>query len=248
MMGRLGVEPDLASEELKRMGFAVEDPADCTPEHAHRPHLSVLRRGERPEDILERALLVGIQIARADDDYAGVGDDTLGMEALARRIEAEETRLFGEGRRERLLLYGKAVLALQDMAQGEMEGERLDAVRALLRMFDEQVALLQAEMDRAMAKIPEPETLLWGDSRDRRLYYFRMGVTHSLRRSGHLESLGHLYRLQGVGYDVEEAYHLAAQECPLLGLADRVGIDRLLGMGPAQVQGLVQRALPGGDL
>ncbi len=240
LMNRLGVDRALAVENLERMGF----PADGLTDQGKGPHLSVVHSAEALEDALERALLVGIHVARIDDDYAGVGDDYLDIETLARRAEAAEVELFGEARRERYTFYGKAALVLQDMLQDEPEGERREALRDLLKAFDEQVEALQAEMDRAMAKMPEPETLSWGDSRDRRLYYFKMGVTNSLRRSGHLESLGHLYRRQGVNYDVEEAYHLAAQECPPLVLADEIEIDRLLCMGPSEVQGLVRGALP----
>ena len=94
-----------------------------------------------------------------------------------------------------------------------------------------------------MAKVPDPEALQWGDSRTRRVYYFKMGVTHMLRRSGLLESFGHLYRYQGVNYNVEEAYRLAARECPPLALAESLGIDRLIEMGPSEVEGLVRGML-----
>ncbi len=92
--------------------------------------------------------------------------------------------------------------------------------------------------------MPEDDRLLWGSSEERRLYYFKMGVTNSLRRSGVLESLGHLYGFQGVNYDVEEAYGLAARECPQLNSAAALGLGRLLSLEPAEVEGLVRGALP----
>ena len=74
-----------------------------------------------------------------------------------------------------------------------------------------------------------------------------MGVTNSLRRSGRLDSLGHLYRCKGVNYDVLEAYDIAAQECTQLVAADNLGIERLLQMGPIEIQSLVlQRLNEGG--
>lgn len=245
LMDRIGVDRAVGVTHLERVGFPSDGLAGSAPQG--RSRLLVVRAGEGLEDALERAMLVGIQVARIDDDYACVGDDYADLEALARRAEAAEIELFGDERRERYALYGKAALVLQDMLQDAPEGERRDAIRNLLEAFDGQIESLQAELEQAMAKVPEPETLVWGDSRDRRLYYFKMGVTNSLRRSGHLQSLGHLYRCQGVNYDVEEAYDLAAQECPPLVLAGQTGIDRLLRMGPAEVQGLVQRALPGSD-
>ena len=243
VMERLGVDRDAALRDLARTDLSPE--ADSADED-RRGHLAVHRGRRAWEPDVERALLVGIQVARFDDDFAGVGDEHADLEMLARRAEAAEIELFGGERRERYALFGKAALALQDMLQGERDAERLDAIRSLLEVLDGEIRTLQDELARSMAAIPAPETLLWGDARDRRLYYFKMGVTNSLRRSGRLESLGHLYRLNGVNYDVEEAYELAATECAPLVLADRLGIDRLLGMGPSDVQGLVSRSLPGG--
>ena len=95
-----------------------------------------------------------------------------------------------------------------------------------------------------MARIPNSDRLMWGDSRDRRHYYFKMGVTNSLRHSGCLQSLGQLYWMRGVNYDVNEAYDLAARECRVLASADLMDLDRLLTLGPGQVRSLVDRALP----
>ena len=243
VMERLGVDRDAALRDLARTDLSpqTEDTGGV-----ERGHLVVHRGRETWEQDVERALLVGIQVARVDDDYAGIGDEVVDLETLARVAEAAEIELFGGERRERYDLFGKAALVLQDMLQGERDADRLDAIRSLLAVLDGEIRELQDELARSMAAIPAPETLLWGDFRDRRLYYFKMGVTNSLRRSGRLESLGHLYRLNGVNYDVEEAYELAATECAPLALADRLGIDRLLGMGPSDVQGLVNRSLPSG--
>ena len=99
--------------------------------------------------------------------------------------------------------YGKAAIVLQDMMDEEPRGSRREVLVALLEVFDDRIERLQGEMSEAMERVPEPESLLWGDGRDRRLYYFKLGVTNSLRRSRQLESLAHLYRLKGVNYDVE---------------------------------------------
>jgi hypothetical protein len=243
VMERLGVDRGVALRDLAQADLSPEaDGAEAT----RHVSLAVHRGRAGWQQDVERALLVGIQVARTDDDYAGVGDEIADLETLAQRAEAAEIELFGGERRERYLLYGKAALVLQDMLQGERDGVRLDAIRRLLTVLDEEIRELQDELHRSMASVPPPGTLLWGDTRDRRLYYFKMGVTNSLRRSGSLESLGHLYRLSGVNYDVEEAYELAASECAPLALADRLGIERLIGMGPPDVQGLVNRSLPGG--
>ena len=114
----------------------------------------------------------------------------------------------------------------------------------MLDRLDAEVQGIQADMARVMARLPDDvETLLWGDAADRRMYYYKMGVTNSLRRSRVLDSLGHLYRFQGVDYDVVEAYDLAARECPLLGRAEALDVNRLLTMGPAEVHGLVKGAI-----
>jgi hypothetical protein len=244
MSDRLGLERSLVAAELARLGIRAEDVVPRDREEDRAPPPAVYRREGDLRDAIERALLVGIQLARMDDDYARVGDDFLDVEELVRRAEEAETELFGEERRERYVLYGKAAMVLQDMLQEETDPDRSEAIRELLGGFDERLSRLEAEMTESMAAVPEPEALQWGDSRDRRLYYFRMGVTNSLRRGGRLESLGHLYRLHGVNYDVEEAYRLAAEECSPLIQADRIELGQLLRMGPVEVRGLVERALP----
>ncbi len=242
LLGRLGID---AEQVLVRRGFTHDAGAMRTNEEKSR-NLRVFDPAENMMQIVERALLVGIKVARVDDDYAGVGDDHLDLEALARRAEAIELDLFGEGKRDRYGFYGKAALVLQDMLQDEKEASRREVLRGMLDMVDGQIDAFQAELDRSMEYIPEPDTLRWGDKRDRQLYYFKMGVTNSLRRSGQLDSLGHLYRYRGVNYDVLEAYDLAAQECPQLFAADVIGIDGLLQMGSGEVRALARQALPEG--
>ena len=244
LMERLGVPPRLAQEELERLGVAVARDSDEGEPEPARAALQVRDTAQSLQVALERALLVGIQVARLDDDYARVGDDHLDLEGLSRRTEEVENELFGDGRREMHALLGKASIALQDMLQAESEGTRAEEIRALLGVFDGRLAELQDQMAEDMARIPEPGGLLWGSSRDRRAYYFKMGVTNSLRRSGCVQTLGHLYRLRGVNYDVEEAYDMAAQECRVLEAARAMGIEALVAMGPAEVKGMLDRALP----
>lgn len=242
LMDRLGIE---AEQVLVSRGFAREAGTTRADDEKSR-NLRVFDPADNMMQVVERALLVGIQLARADDDYAGVGDDHLDLEALVRKAEAIEMDLFGDGKRDRYLFYGKAALVLQDMLQDEREAARREVLRGLLEMVDAQINAYQEELDRSMAYVPEPDTLRWGDRRDRQLYYFKMGVTNSLRRSGQLESLGHLYRYRGVNYDVLEAYDLAAQECPQLFAADVIGIDGLLRLASGEVRALARQALPEG--
>ncbi len=117
------------------------------------------------------------------------------------------------------------MIVLQDHVQSEADAELRSVIAQVLTHFDEALTSLQEEMSRTMAALSsedkdlvrgDGEGLAWGDSEDRRRYYFKMGVTNSLRRSGHLSSLGHLYRFRGVNYDVEEAFQLAGAEEPLL--------------------------------
>ncbi len=242
LLDRLGIE---AEQVLVNRGFARAGGAIRTEDEKTR-NLKLFDPAEDMIQVVERALLVGIQLARADDDYAGVGDDHLDLEALVRKAEAIEMDLFGDGKRDRYVFYGKAALALQDMLQDEKEAARREVLRGLLEMVDAEINAFQEELDRSMAHVPEPDTLRWGDRRDRQLYYFKMGVTNSLRRSGQLDSLGHLYRYRGVNYDVLEAYDLAAQECPQLFAADVIGIDGLLRLASGEVRALARQALPEG--
>lgn len=242
MLTRMGLDGGLAREAMREMGFevAVED----TP--VAQPDFGLVRRRVDVAQSLVDAMLVGIQAARLDDDYAQVGDDYLDEAALFRRVEQAEATLFGDDRRRRLAVLGKAVLVLQDMLQHESDEGRRASVADLLSVFDAHLSALQKEMAEAMAQAPDGDGLAWGDSRDRRFYYFKMGVTNTLRRTGAVKSLGHLYKVQGVNYNVEEAFQLAAQECPPLALADRAGIDHVIRLEPADVQSWVQRALSDG--
>ncbi|MCZ6636052.1 MAG: hypothetical protein O7G87_21865 [bacterium] len=243
MMDRLGVDREIALEELGQMGFPIEELRRVAKPEPD-PRLSVVRRdSELLQEAVERALLVGIQIARVDDDYACVGDELFDPETVARQADEAEVALFGEKWRERHRLYGKAALVLQDMLQESRDEAHRSVLVQLLRVFDKKLDRLQEKLAQSMANVPDSETLMWGDGRIRRSYYFKMGVTHSLRRSGLLESFGHLYRYQGVNYNVEEAYRLAAHECVPLAVAENLGIDRLIQMGPSEVGGLVRGML-----
>jgi hypothetical protein len=226
---------------MTRLGLAVPEGAASEAAEDRPFGLLVNSRRDLLNEALERALLVGIQIAREGDDYAKVGDDP---ETLAQRAEAAEEMLFGSGRREAYALLSKVTLVLQDMQQDAAGAERATLIRDLLAVFGDRLETLQEELAAAMAKLPDSGALKWGDSRDRRQYYFKMGVTNALRRSGSLESLGRLYWLRGVNYDVAEAYDMAAQECPVLSAAHLMDIDRLLALGPAEVRAMVDRALP----
>jgi len=244
LFDRLGLTQTQVDSQLDRLGLQRPDRVDVRKAEDQPFELRVSRRQDAVNDAVERGLLVGIHIAREEDDYARVGDDYADSEVLAQRVDAAEEVLFGSGRREALALLGKVSLALQDMLAKSAQGERADIVRHLLGLFDDQLKALQDEMATAMARVPDPNALRWGDSRDRRQYYFKMGVTNSLRRSGCLESLGRLYWLRGVNYDVTEAFNMAAEECPALAAAHLMDIDRLLALGPAEVRALVERALP----
>ena len=239
----MGISEGEAAQVLRDRGFPIPEGPVGRAEVPSGLSVVSLREDEQRE-ALERAFVVGISLARWDDDYAGVSDEAIDLERLAREAEHTEVRLFGEGRRESLAFYARASLVLQDMAQAERDEERRRTIGAALGSFDDALRDAQQAMADAMARVPDDDVLLWGDSEERRLYYFRMGVTNSLRRSGVLDSLGHLYRFQGVDYDVEEAYGLAARECPQLNSAAALGLKRLLAMGPIEVEGLVRGVLP----
>jgi hypothetical protein len=241
LLTRLGFGEDEARDLLECSGFSTDGIEFSTGTDVGG--LSVHSGNEENRFALERALLVGIQMASADDDYAGVGDGFVNLEALESKAEAIELRLFSETDRSQYVLCQKAALVLQDMLQAEPEGARSKTIKALLQEFDIRIVSYQDRLSRNMEELHGQDALLWGDSSDRRMYYFKMGVTNSLRRSGKLKSLGHLYRYKGVNYDVLEAYGLAAQECKELAAADNLGIERLLQMKPADVQGLVQQRL-----
>ena len=260
LMDRLGADPRSALRELRKRGYSGGSPDlefGNDFESARSPGVRVVSAREDLGSVVERALLVGIQVARIDDDYAGVSDDRrrgapgsppggipMDMIELERRAEKAEMQLFGEGRRQRAALYTKAVIVLQDMRQASgKDRDRSHFIQGLLEGFDRHLERTQEEIDKAMALLPDSGELLWGDGGDRRLYYFKLGVTNALRRSGYLNSLSSLYRLQGVNFDVEEAYDLASEEANPLVLADAIGIERLVAMGPAEVHNLVHRSL-----
>ena len=239
----VGMEESTAVGTVERLGYDVR--VD-TPEDPPPRGLTVFSmKDEHARAALERALLVGVQLARMDDDYAGVSDDTLAFASLRQRAEEVETELFDDRRRALLDFYSRAVLVLQDRIQSEPDADRRSTAAIVLGRFDAELISLQEEMSRAMAELPEdPEAIFWGDSEDRRRYYFKMGVTNSLRRSGHLSSLGSLYRFRGVNYDVDEAYQLAGEEEPLLLRAASLDFSTLISLGPPDVRRLTnERAL-----
>ena len=240
LLTRMGMPEEQALTILWNSGFTAS--GAVASKGCSSAGLSVQRGREETGFALERALLVGIQVARADDDYAGVADD-LDLAALEQKAEEAEEFLFGGVDREQYVLCQKTALALQDMLHDEGDAVRSEIIKSLLRIFDEKIVSYQKHLSSAMSDVSHQDILLWGDSRDRRTYYFKMGVTNSLRRSGRLVSLGHLYRHKVVNYDVLEAYELAAQECTQLIAADNMGIEKLLQMGPVEIEGLVQQRL-----
>lgn len=238
MMG-VGMEAADAEDAVRSLGYPVT--RDTQGEAQPASHgLSVFSAKETlAREAVERALLVGIQLARMDDDYAGVSDEAIAFETLRQRADDVETALFDDDRRSLMDFYSRAVLVLQDRMQGEHDASRRQTIAGILSRFDEALELLQAEMADAMADLPEdPDRLAWGDSEDRRRYYFKMGVTNSLRRSGQTDSLGLIYRFRGVNYDVEEAFQLAGEEEPLLLRAAGMDLSTLVALNPSDIQRL----------
>ena len=231
----VGMDPADSEATLRGLGHNVVRQQD---EPATGTGLTVVSlKGERARAALERALLVGVQLARIDDDYAHVSDDAVAFDALRKRADDVETSLFDDRTRARLDFFSRAVLVLQDRVQSERDAELRSVTAQVLARFDDELTSLQEETSRAMAALPEdPDGLVWGDSEDRRRYYFKMGVTNSLRRSGHMSSLGHLYRFRGVNYDVEEAFQLAGEEEPLLLRAANLEFSALVSLRPPDVR------------
>lgn len=233
----VGMGSDEAAAAVKAFGYAPPEPRQDVEAAAGLTVFSLKEEAARAA--VERALLVGVQLARMDDDYAGVSDETVAFEALRQRADEAEALLFDDRRRARLSFYARAVMVLQDRMQAEADPEHRAAIAEVLAKFDCILTGLQEEMAAAMADLPtDDETLAWGDSEDRRRYYFKMGVTNSLRRSGVLSSLGHLYRFRGVNYDVEEAFQLAGEEAPILLQAARLDFDTLVSLRPSDVRRL----------
>ena len=236
----LGMGRSEALDAVKAMGYTVSDVKAPEEPKAQKRGLTVLSMGdEHARAALERALLVGIQLARMDDDYAGVSDEADSFEALREKADEVEASLFGDRRRAMLDFYSRAVIVLQDRVQSEPDASKRETAGQVLSRFDDELRKLQNEMAEAMADLPtDGESVQWGDSEDRRRYYFKMGVTNSLRRSGHLKSLGSLYRFRGVNYDVEEAYQIAGEEEPLLIRAANLEFSKLIALAPADVRRL----------
>ncbi len=231
----VGMDAFEAESIVRGLGYSVT--SHHTSELDERKLTVYSLKDEYARASLERALLVGIELARIDDDYAGVSDDALAFESLCERADEVETALFDDRRRALLDFYNRAALVLQDRVQTETDDSIRGVMGGVLARLDEAVEGLQEEMRERMAALPaDLEMLAWGDSTDRRRYYFKMGVTNSLRRSGHMSSLGHLYRFRGVNYDVEEAFQLAGQEEPLLLRAAQLEFISLISLGPSEVK------------
>jgi hypothetical protein len=235
LLTEIGMDAPDAELTIRDLGYSVS--ADATGQSSVESRLSVVSlRDEVSRAVLERALLVGVQLARMDDDYAGVSDDAAAFASLRQRADDAETQLFDDHRRRRMEFYSRAVLVLQDRIQAERDSAVREVVAEILTHCDEELVALQNEMNQTMAALPDEDSLYWGDSEDRRLYYFKMGVTNSLRRSGHLDSLGHLYRFRGVNYDVEEAFQIAGEDEPLLLRAAQLDFSTLVSLRPADVR------------
>ena len=241
----VGMEEDVAAGAIRGLGYDFADDRTDDDSGADGQLTVFSMKRENTRAALERAILVGVQLARMNDDYAGVSDDAQAFASLRQRAEDVETTLFDDRRRALLDFYSRTVLVLQDRIQTESDETRRDAMRVVLERFDAELVSLQAEMSRAMADLPaDSEAVIWGDSEDRRRYYFKMGVTNSLRRSGHLRSLASLYRFRGVNYDVEEAYQLAGEEEPLLLKAANLEFSTLVSLGPPDVRRLTSERVP----
>lgn len=243
---RMGLSRADSEAAVRQAGFKVMVSATES-KPAFEPEVVAYRTVEL-QAAIERGLLVGIELARSDDDFAEVLEDALDPASLSGRADKIERTLFDEETRSRHAFYSRAAIVLQDMAQEAVSDDRRKVVGAVLAEFDSALASVQSALSNRMADVGDPNALQWGDAADRRLYYFKMGVTNSLRRWGRLDSLGHLYRYQGVNYDVVEAYDLAEQEVPALRLAEAIGIDRVLTMGPNDVRALVARGLAAPEL
>jgi hypothetical protein len=235
----VGMDASDATVIVEDLGFGhLDSPRDGD---SASEGLSVISMKEEPaRAALERAVLVGVQLARMDDDHAHVSDDAEAFQSLMQRADETETLLFDDKRRRRLDFYSKAVLVLQDRMRVERDQAKKSAALRLLNCFDDELIALQEEMNRSMSALPDSEQLLWGESTDRRMYYFKLGVTNSLRRSGHLSSLGHLYRYRGVNFDVEEAFQMAGEDEPLLLRAAGMEFSALVSLRPADVRRLTR--------
>ena len=103
---RSEVNADVLIEMLKRMGLDGRDAiaaAGFSMPPDTDPVWPVVQSTDELQGVLAEAIMVGVQVARVDDDYAGVGDGALSDEA---RVNQAEIVLFGDDRRERHTLYG----------------------------------------------------------------------------------------------------------------------------------------------
>ena len=235
LLTKMGMDGPDAELTIRGLGYSVS--ANTTGQSSLQGGLSVVSlENEVCRAALERALLVGVQLARMDDDYACVSDDVAAFASLRQRADDAETQLFDDHRRRKMEFYSRAVLVLQDRIQTERDPAVSEVVADILTHCDEKLVALQDEMNQTMAALPDQDSLYWGESEDRHRYYFKMGVTNSLRRSGHLDSFGHLYRFRGVNYDVEEAFQIAGKDEPLLLRVAQLDFSTLVSLRPADVR------------
>ena len=236
---RLGMDAYVAMSTVRGMGCPVTEKAKKDPTQLGLRVINL--REEQSRSALVRALLVGVQLARMNDDYAGVSDEVITFDALKEKADEVEATLFDDSRRRLMDFYSRAVLVLQDQGQSEQDPDERRVIGEILERFDDELETLQEELTESMASLPaDTDSIGWGGSEDRRRYYFKMGVTNSLRQSGHLDSLGHLYRFRGVNYDVEEAFQLAGEEEPVLLHAAGLEFSTLVALGPPDVRRMTQ--------
>ena len=180
----VGMDPADAEATLSGLGYNVVRQQE-KPEAGKGGLTVVSLKGERARAALERALLVGVQLARMDDDYAHVSDDAVAFDALRKRADDVETSLFDDRTRARLDFFSRAVLVLQDRVQSERDAELRRVTAQVLARFDDELTSLQAETSRAMAALPsDPDGLVWGDSEDRRRYYKCAGCKRKFSQIG----------------------------------------------------------------
>lgn len=254
LLWRLGADRQTIGEVLRPLGFEQHPGphASAREPDQGRPALR-LEHGLDLQNALEKALVVGITLAAADDDYGHVGEPSQGNAdadaMLNRRAEQIESAVFDTRDGAQYEFYAKALLVLQDMLQDTSDEAHKRRILGLSGYFEEQSEVLGQRMDAAISSLrgagPPPDKSPWGDAADRQLYYFQMGVTNALRKHrAHFPSLDGLYRAKGLGYNVEEAYELLALESPTLNLARDIGIQRLLAYDFGHIRALVRATLP----
>jgi hypothetical protein len=178
-----------------------------------------------------------------------VGLDTDTDDTLMARAEQIESAVFDTRDRAQYEFYTKASLVLQDMLQDTSPEPERRCILHLRDHFEEELETLTQRLDAAISSLRPAErsdnVYRWGTGEDRQLYYFMMGVTNTLRKHrAHFPGLDSLYRVKGLGYNVEEAYDRLARECPTLDMARDIGIRQLLAYDFGHLRALVQSTLP----